>query len=114
MKPVPRLPFARLRTRVPRGRIRATHPKRPDRRRLVKDPTALRTFVDTTVFGDIAMLPTSSQRDLAMKIRRWLSPKRTVNSVINAIVELTKDNWEGVSAHTLKDAHQAVQERALL
>ena len=59
--------------------------------------------MDTTVSGDIATLPTSSQRDLALKIRRWLGAKRTVNSVINAIVELTKDDWADVSAHTLKD-----------
>ena len=69
----------------------------------MSDPLALRTFVATTVSGDIATLPTSSQRDLGLKIRQWLGPTRTVNSVINAIVKLTKHDWKGVSAHTLKD-----------
>ena len=77
-----------------------------DPRRLVHDPKELKTFVDTVIEGDPNTLPTSSQCGLALKIRRWLgAKKRTVNSVINAIVELTRkgDDWWGVSAHTLKD-----------
>ena len=100
-----RLRFARLRRRTPAGAGSVARHRTVDQRRKVTDPKALRTFVDETVSGDIGTLPTSSQRGLALKIRGWLGAKRTVNSVINAIVVLTKkgDDWWGVSAHTLKD-----------
>jgi hypothetical protein len=83
-----------------------------DLRRLVDDPTALKKFVDTVIDGDIQTLPTQSQQSLARDIRACLDAKRdgrrsrsgrTVNGVIDSISKLTKHDWKGIAASTLKD-----------
>jgi hypothetical protein len=58
--------------------------RKPDSRRLVKDPETLKAFVDALVARDIATLP-PSQQALARAILRSMLVKPTVNSVIEAI-----------------------------
>ena len=79
--------------------------RRPDARRKVKDPKALKIFVDAVVRRDTASLP-ESQQALAIAVLNSLEVKPTVNSVIEAIAAYRgnlKHDWKGIKKGALKD-----------
>src|SRR4051812_22744061 len=99
-----RLQFARLRRRMP-GAISTAHPRRPDPRQLITDQVAFRAFVETVISGDLKTLPTQSQRDLAITIRREIaySGLRPLSRVCRLMSELPKSEWRGINWKTLRD-----------
>ena len=72
---------------------------------MVKDPEALRTFVDTVISGDITTLSTQLQRDLTIAIRRELAYRRQkpISHICRLMSELPKSEWRGIKWTTLRD-----------
>jgi hypothetical protein len=74
--------------------------------RSIDDSRPLRAFVDALIEGKASGLPSSSQRKLASDILRNLGGRRpTVNGVCDLIARLTRVDWNGKTASTLRDAY---------
>ena len=61
--------------------------------------------MDTVISGDITTLPTQSQRDLAITIRRELaySGLRPISRVCRLMSQMPNSEWKGIKWTTLRD-----------
>jgi hypothetical protein len=96
-----RLQFAKLRRRTLPGAGSAEQTRRADPRCKVKDLPGLKTFIHTVISGDLTTLPTQSQRDLAITIRREIAHRGL--RPIRLMSELPKSEWRGTNWKTLRD-----------
>lgn len=75
---------------------------RVDTRRRVKDPAALKAFIDAAASGDVSNL-SAAHRALAMRIYKEKGKTPNRNAIMEALVSIRNHEWAGTKLGTFKD-----------